>query len=411
MRGARMGRRGGAVGLALLLCLAASCATMEMPTGGPPDITPPEIIAFSPDSAAVGLVGVDRLVFQFSEKMTRRPAESFMRFYPDLEVRKTKWKSRRTLTVILADTLPADTVIVVEIPKGLQDAHRVPSVGSLVFPIATADSIPDGVLAGQALLEGEPAAGAVVELYEVPPDSVDWTRQPVVRRAEADTIGRFTVPWLTRPAGPWLVRVFFDDNDDLRPGESEPSRLWPGEFSLTADLAERDLGVLTVYKPTTPGSIIGLPAEGDSTVFGWPLSIAEDDTGFAPGHARSAPAGLLAVSPGDTNVWSEAGPGLTRLVLFRDLDGDSLMSAIPDSVAADSVAWLWEPFALVDSLEIEAGLPVEVQLPAVPDTMIRCLVPPPLPAPADTASAATDTLCTVEAPADSIAQPAEEEEP
>ena len=40
--------------------------------------------------------------------------------------------------------------------------------------------------------------------------------------------------------------------------------------------------------------------------------------------------GLAACAPGDTSVWHEAGPGLTRLILFVDLDGDSLLSALPE---------------------------------------------------------------------------------
>jgi len=408
------------MGLALLFCLAAACATIESPSGGPEDRTPPEVAAFAPDSGSVGLTGVDEFVVTFSEKVQPRPAETLMRFYPDLEVAKTKWKGRRTMIVQLLDTLPADTTIVVEIPVGVSDIHRVTSKRSWVFPLATADSFPPGVIEGQVLLEGEPVDGAVAELYNVPPDSSTWEREPLLRRVEADTTGVFRLSWLPVPGGPWLLRVFVDSSGDLRAGEKEAQRLWPEHYLLDDLVSERSLGILNIFNPTTAGRIEALgvgpePWEGD--VFGWPMAIAEEDTGFAPAFANTAPRGFAAAAPGDTSAWDEAGPGLTRLILFVDLDGDSLLSALPDSLLgithhdlpADSVTWSWEPFAFADSIDVEPGRPVWTTLPAFPDTVAPCPTPPrPAVAAFDTtAAAASDSLSTT--PTDSIPPPAPEE--
>ena len=194
MRGARgiSGARAWTLVPALLLCLLAACATIEPPTGGPDDKTPPVILSISPDSAAVGLRGVRELEFVFSEKVEPLPGERFLTLYPPLEIEKTKWKGRRRARVILLDTLPADTVIVVEIPAGHPDVHRVPSERSLRYPIATADSLPPGRLR-LALQQGDTAAvGGVVELYAVPPDTLEWFRQDPLRRAEADTPVSYT---------------------------------------------------------------------------------------------------------------------------------------------------------------------------------------------------------------------------
>ena len=397
------GSRAGAAGLALLFCLAAACATMEAPRGGPEDRTPPTVVAFSPDSGSVALKGVDRFVVTFSEKVQPRPAETVLRLYPDLEIRKTKWKGRREMTVELFDTLPADTTIIVEIPRGVVDIHRVPSKQTWIFPLATADSFPPGTVAGQILLAGEPVKGAVAELYAVPPDSSTWERQPLLRRAEADTSGRFALPWLPAPGGPWLLRVFVDANGDLRAGENEAQRLWPEEYDLRSGSETLDVGILNLFDPKTPGRIEALgpsPSPWDGNVFGWPLAIADDDTGFVPVHARTAPTGFAASSPGDTVGWDEAGPGLVRLILFVDLDGDSLLSALPDTLAPDSVVWSWEPFAWADSIEVEPGRPVWTTLPAFPDTLSRSPNPP-----APVSSRPDSTLMTTAADSLAAASP------
>ena len=150
---------------------------------------------------------------------------------------------------------------------------------------------------------------------------------------------------------------------------------------------------------------------------GWPVTFAEEDTGFVPAHATRPPKGLAALEGRDTTVFDPAGPGLVRLVLFADLDGDSLLSAlpadtirvatlVPDTAAVDStvdapspepprmieamidsILWRWEPYATAESLEVDPGLPTFVTLPRLPDTLAICTIAPPKPA-----RARTDTL-------------------
>ncbi len=105
------------MGLALLLslALAAACAIVEPPLGGPIDRTPPYLVSVEPDSGAVGLDGRKVLRFRFSEKMDRAQANSWLRLFPKQEIKKTKWHGATEAEVILMDPLPSDTVIVVEI--------------------------------------------------------------------------------------------------------------------------------------------------------------------------------------------------------------------------------------------------------------------------------------------------------
>ena len=340
----------------LLLALASSfclaCATIESPTGGPEDVTPPEIVHLNPDSGSVGLQGVDKLVIRFSEKVEPKSANRILKFFPDLEVKKTKWRSRQTMEVIFTDTLPADTVIVVELTPGFTDVHRVKIKEAHIFPIATADSLPRAIITGLLIHKEEPVVNGVIELYAVPPDTVEWSRQPILRRAPTDSNGMFILPWLESGSGPFLLHAFVDRNGDYRSAENEPQRLLPGEFSIPDSTFSLDTGLFIIYSPTDPGLLATTAMDSlilDRSIFGWSMKISDEDTGFVPVHARKAPHNQTAVIVGDSTIWENVGPGLVRTILFADLNGDSLLSAmamdtlitkkeIPDTSSADSTA-------------------------------------------------------------------------
>lgn len=377
------GRGWGISVLVVAIYLAASCATMEAPGGGPEDKTPPELVLTMPDSGSVGLASVDRLVFEFSEKVQPVPAERLLRFYPDLEVRSSHWKGRRRLTVELVEPLPADTVIVVELTAGYSDMHRVQAPTTRIVVLATANTLPEGRLRALVLLDGQPSPKAVAELHPVPHDSVTWSYgawvpQNPLRRAVADSTGWFSLDWLPVPGGPWLLRLFADNNGDLRPQENEAQRLWPQTWSLSEDHVQPTLDAFELYAPSTPGSLVAVSLDStwNAPVHGWTEKIADTDTGLVYEHRLRPDKGQIPVSRSDRTIWEGAGPDLCRLVLFADLDGDSLLSALPDSSAVDTVAWWWEPHALVDSVTVEPGRPRSIQLPAMPTDRKPAWEPP-----------------------------------
>ncbi len=115
---------------AALLALSgpgSACAVVEPPPGGPVDMTPPHLVFMIPDSAATGLGDVTSINLTFSEKMDRTSAVTWLHFFPDQRIRKTKWTGATEAEIEFCEPLPADTVIVVEICPGCDDAHKVKS--------------------------------------------------------------------------------------------------------------------------------------------------------------------------------------------------------------------------------------------------------------------------------------------
>ncbi len=412
-----------ALWLAAGLVLLGSCAVVEPPPGGPVDATPPQLVSVFPDSGSTGLAGVTEMRFVFSEKMDRASSFSWLYFFPDQRVRKTKWKGATEAIITLEKPLPADTLIVVEIGGAMRDAHKVQSKTSRRFPLATADSIPDGTLAGVLIFEDGPVKNGVVELYGLQPDTLEYYRRPMIRRTVTDSQGAFVFRWLPVPSGPYLVRAFIDDDNNLRPAEGDPQRLVPDTLTVDAETGTASAGVTTLYARNTPGRLLARPFEAPGwpgEVGAWAMAVTDADTGFYPEPIGVGLKDFGWLTPAEGGTIEEVKPGINRVIAFVDVDADSAFSAVPDTLlgipaVADTVSWYLEPWTMVEGVELEPGLSASFILPAWGDSLtIWTDPPPPVEALTDsTAAALVDSLqggMDIERPADQ-GEPAQTADP
>ena len=63
-------------GACFVLTAFVACAKMGPPPGGPPDTTPPGVLAVMPESLAVGVPVTTPIRIQFSEKLDEKSLES-----------------------------------------------------------------------------------------------------------------------------------------------------------------------------------------------------------------------------------------------------------------------------------------------------------------------------------------------
>lgn len=355
----------------------------------------------------MNLAGQKVLRFRFSEKMDRRGANSWLRFFPDQEIKKTVWHGAVEAEVVLFEALPADTVIVVELMPGTTDSHRVTSNEARRFPIATGDSLYGGAISGRLVIADSAMAGAVVELFAVPPDTVEYFQQKPLRRTESDSLGVFRFDWLPVPGGPWLLRAFADADHNLRTGDKDAQRLSPDTLSISPAAPAIDTGILTVFDWNHPGTLRTGAFDASrwpGGVAAWALSVTDADTGWTPRPAKRGMDSVGWLDPLTGGVVEEAPPHLVRLVVFVDVDGDSTFSAIPDTLygppavtgtdstvhsTADSTTWFLEPWGLVEGIDLEPGMTADFTVPALGDS----LVPWAAPVVADTlAAVAADSL-------------------
>ncbi|MBU2501479.1 Ig-like domain-containing protein [bacterium] len=416
---------GRTIGSALAGCLVlAACAVVEPPPGGPEDLTPPTVLGTRPDSAATGVGPIDVLTVKFSEKMNRVSATGWLFLYPPRTYTKTKWHGATTAEVFLAEPLPADTVVVVEIAGGMKDAHKVANRTSRRFAFSTGGDVPRGRIEGSLILADSALSGAVVELYPLPPDTLEYFQQPLLRRTVSGEDGRFDFSWLPTPGGPYLLRAFADGDGNLRLGENEPRRLLPDTLHLAAPGDVAVAGLTELFPLDAPGQLLlsafprALP--GDRLV-GFALAVAAEDTGWTPAPAPfdSTSFRFFGAAGGDTIPGIPSGK--VRLIAFLDADGDSSLGAVPGDLIpgfgdpafyvlgdslGDTLGSYLEPLLVVGPLPVEPGLPTAL---VWPDT---ALVIWPWASPVDSlAAAGVDSLAPGIAEPDSAAVQEAPDEP
>ena len=199
-----------------------ACARMEPPPGGPPDATPPRLIATRPDSLAV--LGPFRGVaeFQFDEVVSEGGTpnlgegtgglEKLVILSPSTRVPEVSWKRNR-ITVRPREGWRPSRVYRIELLPGVTDLRNNQSREGAVLTFTTGAPRPTNTLKGQIVDWGtsRPAANALV-IATLLPDSLPY-------RGVADSTGRFSLGPL--PNGDYLVTGVLDENRDQRQGTRE----------------------------------------------------------------------------------------------------------------------------------------------------------------------------------------------
>jgi Bacterial Ig-like domain len=197
--------------------LLASCAKIEPPPGGPPDPTPPRLVATRPDSFAVVPQFSGSVEFRFDEVISEGGSpnlgtgtgdlERLIILSPTTRVPKVEWHRDR-ITVHPAEGWRRNRVYRVELLPGVTDLHRNRSVIGRVITFSTGAPLPSAKLEGIVVdwSSARPAAAALVDAILLP-DSLPY-------RALTDSSGKFAMGPV--PDGEYLVRGVLDENHNLQ---------------------------------------------------------------------------------------------------------------------------------------------------------------------------------------------------
>ena len=197
--------------------LLASCAKIEPPPGGPPDPTPPHLVATRPDSFAVVPDFSGSVEFRFDEVISEGGSpnlgtgtgdlERLIILSPTTRVPKVEWR-RDKITVHPAEGWRRDRVYRVELLPGVTDLRRNRSATGRVITFSTGAPLPKAKLEGLVVdwSTARPAPTALVEAILLP-DSLPY-------RSLTDSSGKFTLGPV--PDGEYLVRGVMDENHNLQ---------------------------------------------------------------------------------------------------------------------------------------------------------------------------------------------------
>lgn len=194
-----------------------SCARIEPPPGGPPDTTPPRLLATRPDSFArlPGFKG--DVEFRFDEVISEGGSpsqgtgtgdlERLIILSPTTRVPDVNWRRSR-ITVRPSEGWRPDRVYRVELLPGATDLRRNRSPAGSVLTFTTGAPLPSTTIVGTVVdwSTSRPVANALVEALLLP-DSLAY-------RGLADSSGHVSLGPL--PEGEYLVRGVLDQNRNLR---------------------------------------------------------------------------------------------------------------------------------------------------------------------------------------------------
>ena len=230
----------GLVAAAVAIATTLSCARIEPPPGGPPDPTPPHLIATRPDSFAriPGFKG--DVEFRFDEVISEGGSpnvgtgtgdlEKLIILSPTTRVPNVTWRRSR-ITVRPNEGWRPNRVYRVELLPGATDLRRNRSTTGTVLTFTTGAPLPATTIDGTVIdwTTSRPVAGALVEAVLLP-DSLPY-------RGLADSSGHFKLGPL--PDGQYLVRGVLDENRNVRfdgreafdtvrlaPGKTAAGELW-----------------------------------------------------------------------------------------------------------------------------------------------------------------------------------------
>jgi hypothetical protein len=300
--------------------------------------------------------------------------------------------SGRRVQVIVQDTLPADTTIVVVLGTQLQDArprdNRISREIAHVY--STGPRLGGGSVLGRVTIKGRAERKGAVAWEPVPADTTRG-RRASSRVAATDSEGLFRL--VAVPADRrFVLRGFLDANDNLRLDSEELAGTYPETLSVQLGETRRGLswnvidpnepaqlagvalnqsgidgpvavGVLILPAPGRPAASDSLPPPVDSLALARPLPrapraesrwaqayVALDSTSRADWRV------VYASARGDYSV--RVPPGPIAILAFVDVRRDSVPGwyVRPDSSAVDS-----EPLGWGERMTVTPGERVRVR--------------------------------------------------
>ena len=306
--------------------LAIGCGKKGAPSGGPPDLEPPRLIAATPDSAEAGVALGVSPTLTFSEGMEPRSTGDAISISPPVEIRRLRW-SGRTVTAVLAESLRADRTYTLFVGAGARDRHGNPVERAVSIVFATGDSFPPGRIHGRIEARGFPVSAANVWCYQGATG-----REPDSTARDFDALGlvspegRFDIVGLPVPAD-YRLWVFVDLNGN-RSFEPVTDVLAAVDtvLALRPAAPSADSVVLRIVNPRAPavvkGSVLDSLPEREGTLL--VMAVADTDT---------TERALANVSEnGDFEIALESGDWTLRA--FRDLDRNRVWDRVHEPASA-----------------------------------------------------------------------------
>ena len=173
--------------------LAAACASIGSPDGGPYDETPPLFLGSTPAPMALG-VKEKRVTLEFDEYVKiEKAAEKVVISPPQITQPIIKTNGKK-IVVQLEDSLKPATTYSIDFNDAIVDNNEGNPLGNFALSFSTGDNIDTLAVSGAVLNAAnlEPIKGILVGLHSNLADTA-FTTTPFERVSRTDADGRFTI--------------------------------------------------------------------------------------------------------------------------------------------------------------------------------------------------------------------------
>lgn len=203
------------------LLLAASCASIGNPSGGPRDEDPPKFVTATPLQGSVE-VSPTKAVLTFDELVTLKDAfTKVVVSPPSAQVPRVSSLGRR-VTVEFRDSLKPNTTYTVDFGDAIVDNNEGNKLENFIYTFSTGPVLDTLMVSGMVFdaLDLTPSAGFYVGLHSNPNDSA-FKKSRFDHIAKTDEQGRFVIGGLA--PGQYRIYALEDKDGDMAWSSPEES--------------------------------------------------------------------------------------------------------------------------------------------------------------------------------------------
>ncbi len=201
-------------GACVIMLLAAACASIGNPSGGPRDEDPPKLITSDPLPYSTNFSG-KRVMIEFDELVNVKDAFTKVTVSPTSKQTPRVSSSGRRVFVQFEDTLQSNTTYSIDFGNSIEDNNEANKLGNFNLTFSTGQDVDTLRISGVVLNASdlEPRQEMLVGIHSNLADSA-FRKLPLERITKTDDRGRFSIRGL-KP-GKYRVYALGDLNNDYR---------------------------------------------------------------------------------------------------------------------------------------------------------------------------------------------------
>ena len=234
-------------GVALVLAVVYSCASIGHLEGGPIDEDPPRFVEGTPAPGSLNNGKRKRISITFDEYIKLdNPGEKIVISPPQQQQPEVKASSKKVI-INLEDTLKANTTYTIDFGDAIQDNNESNPLEGFTYTFSTGDRLDTMVVSGTVLNASnlEPVKGMQVGLHANLEDSA-FTKFPFERVGRTDSRGRFAI----RGVAPGKYRIYALQDADQNYAFTQPAEAIAFHDSLIVPAWERRTRMDTLWRDT-----------------------------------------------------------------------------------------------------------------------------------------------------------------